>query len=79
MAGKSGNAQIREVVRVVRLLASKLLARGAHVLDRESLRDARTVLPQPSVQPQLRARDHRLDIPQCIIEIEGHGADVTQH
>jgi len=61
------------------LLASKLLARGAHVLDRESLRDARAVLPQPIVQPDLRARDHRLDIPQCIIEIEGYRADIAEH
>ena len=74
-----GEAQVGDVVRVVRLGARQLLARRAHVRQRNPLGDARTVPVQPLEQARFRARQHRLHIPQCIIEVERDGAHVVQH
>ncbi len=74
VGGESGEAQVGDVVGVVRLAARELLARAPHVRETQALRDARAVLRQPLEQARLGARQHRLDIPECIIEIERDGA-----
>src|SRR5579863_6176942 len=78
MLGQRGDAQIREVMGIVRLAAGEPLARRTHILDRDLLGDPRAVLAQPIVQALLRANDHRTNIPQCIIEIEGDRAQIAE-
>jgi len=79
VGGERREPQVTEVVSAVRLAARELLARPAHALGRKPLRDARAVLLQPGMQEGFGARQHRLDIPECIIEVEGNGAHVAQH
>jgi len=76
---QSGEPQVSQVVGAGRLALRELLASAPHVLEREALHDPRAVLPEPRRERGLRARQHRLDIPECIIEIESDGAHGTQH
>src|SRR5262249_11431291 len=75
--GQGGNPQVGHVMCVVWLARSKLHARGAHVFQCEPLGDARTVLAQPLYPVLFGTRDHRIDIPQGIIEIESDGTELV--
>ena len=64
-----------KVVGLVRLFAQQ---RGAHLQDlgrRESLRNARVSRLEPIGENAFRAHQHRLDVPQRVVEIETDRAD----
>jgi MFS family permease len=79
VAPEGRETQVSDVVGVVRLGARQLRARLAHILERYLPGNARTVFLEPLQQPRFGPGQHRLHIPECIIEIKSDGAHVVQH
>ena len=75
MLRKRSNSQIGEVVSVVRLACRQCQPRGAQIIDGQPLGDAGAVLAQPLQPAGFRPRNHRIDFPERIIQVESDSTD----
>lgn len=79
MACQDGNTEIAVVVSAIRLVARELHAGLAHFLDGPAFGQPGAMLLHPGPQARLGTLDHRLDVPERIIEIKRNGADIAKH